>query len=249
MNNSLVLGTTTTRPDRTPWLMLPARTVLFVAFQALFALGYLLAGFSNAWDASAAWWPFTVTFANLVCIGLLVSFFRSEGKSYLSLFRIDQEHLKNDLWIVVGLLVITVPVAMLPNLLLANWLFGNISVAMALFIRHLPGWAAYAGFFLFPISQGLAELVTYFLYIQPRLEQQIGSRWLSLSLAAVALAFQHLAVPLLFNGQFILWRMLMFIPFAFMLGIVLRWRPRLLPYLAVIHILMDMGTAFMLLTA
>jgi len=35
----------------------------------------------------------------------------------------------------------------------------------------------------------------------------------------------------------------MFFPLALMLGILLRWRPRLLPYLVIIHGLMDLGTA------
>jgi len=39
----------------------------------------------------------------------------------------------------------------------------------------------------------------------------------------------------------------MFIPFAFLVGIVLDWRPRLLPYLAIIHVLMDTFFATMLL--
>ncbi len=40
---------------------------------------------------------------------------------------------------------------------------------------------------------------------------------------------------------------LMFIPFAFPAGILMRWRSRLLPYLAIIHALMDMTFAAMLL--
>jgi hypothetical protein len=39
----------------------------------------------------------------------------------------------------------------------------------------------------------------------------------------------------------------MYIPFAFATGLVLHWRPRLLPYMAVIHTLMDMAFAAMFL--
>jgi hypothetical protein len=39
----------------------------------------------------------------------------------------------------------------------------------------------------------------------------------------------------------------MYIPFAFLVGIVIRWRPRLLPYMAIIHVLIDMAFAAMLL--
>jgi len=61
------------------------------------------------------------------------------------------------------------------------------------------------------------------------------------------LGIQHCAVPLLFNLPFFTWRALMYIPFAFLVGIVMRWRPRLLPYLAIIHVIMDMSFAAMLL--
>lgn len=44
------------------------------------------------------------------------------------------------------------------------------------------------------------------------------------------------------------WRGLMFIPFAFGTGILLYWRPRLLPYVAFIHFLMDLSFGAMLLS-
>ncbi|HVP22249.1 MAG TPA: hypothetical protein VMS73_10355 [Anaerolineaceae bacterium] len=245
---SMPVDVATVKTPWQAWMMLPARTLLFAAFQAIFALVYFLGGSAHAWDDSSAWWPFSVTLTNVVCILLLIPLFRSEGKSYLNLFRIDREHIKNDLVAVLVVLVITIPVAMLPDILLANWLFGDIKVAMGLFIHHLPAWATLSGFILFPVTQGMAELVTYFLYIEPHLEDQLKVRWLALSIAAIALGIQHIAVPLLFNAPFIIWRALMFIPFAFLLGITLRWRPRLLIYLAIIHMLMDMGTAAMLFT-
>ena len=249
MNATLTADRPALRPAWIPWAMLPSRLALFTAFQALFALGYFLAGSARAWDASAAWWPFTVSFSNLVCVGLLITLFRSEGKSYWAIFRISRENVKKDLLTLVWLLVITVPVAMLPNFLLASWLFGDSTSAMSLFIRHLPMWAAVVGFLFFPITQGLAELATYFLYVEPRLEEQLKSRWVAVGLSALALGLQHVSVPLVFNPRYLAWRGAMFIPFAILLGIVLRWRPRLLPYLAIIHILMDMGTAAMLFTA
>lgn len=57
-----------------------------------------------------------------------------------------------------------------------------------------------------------------------------------------------MAMPLLFDVRFIAWRWLMFLPFAFMVGILLHWRPRLLPYLVIVHILIDTATAAALLS-
>jgi len=37
-------------PSLWPWLLLPARTLLFATWQALFALGFLLSGSSEDWE-------------------------------------------------------------------------------------------------------------------------------------------------------------------------------------------------------
>jgi cytochrome b subunit of formate dehydrogenase len=50
-----------------------------------------------------------------------------------------------------------------------------------------------------------------------------------------------------FDVRFITWRALMFVPFAIVTGIILRWRPRLLPYMAVTHVLMNLSVAVMFL--
>ena len=116
-------------------------------------------------------------------------------------------------------------------------------------VRSLPLWAAYASLVLFPLTQGMAELASYFAYSMPRLESRGMRPWLAITLPALALSLQHIAVPLLFDARFLLWRGLMFLPFAFFVGIVLHWRPRLLPYMAIVHVLMDLSFAAMLPSA
>lgn len=230
-----------------PWFLLPARLLLFAGFQAVIAIIYLLRGTEDSWTESAAWWPITVALTNFVCLGLLVRIFRLEGKNYWSIFRVVRKSIKSDLLVMLGLLVITGPVAFLPNLLLGNALFGDQMAAMELFLRPLPLWGTILAIALFPITQGMVELPFYFLYILPRLEAQTRKLWLALALSALMLGIQHLAVPLLYDARFILWRGLMFIPFAFLAGAALRWRPRLMPYMALVHVVMDFATAVMLL--
>jgi len=58
---------------RWPWIMLVARLVLFIGIQALFALGFLMAGFPNAWKTSANWWPFVVTITNFISVQLAMT--------------------------------------------------------------------------------------------------------------------------------------------------------------------------------
>ena len=92
-----------------------------------------------------------------------------------------------------------------------------------------------------------AEIPTYFGFVMPRFEAQGMRPWVALALPALLLSLQHAAVPLLFDVRYMLWRGLMFLPFAFLVGMVVYWRPRLLPYLALVHALMDMSFAMMLL--
>jgi hypothetical protein len=64
---------------RWPWIVLFARTLLFLGWQAVIAVIYLLPGSSSAWTAAAAWWPLTATLTNVVCWVLLSKLFQREG--------------------------------------------------------------------------------------------------------------------------------------------------------------------------
>ncbi|MBN1452313.1 MAG: hypothetical protein JW963_14960 [Anaerolineales bacterium] len=82
---------TTRSSSRWPWIMLFSRISLFIAVQALFALGFLLADSPSAWESSANWWPFVVTIANFICVALLVRLFKQEGERFWDIFHIQQE--------------------------------------------------------------------------------------------------------------------------------------------------------------
>lgn len=237
-----------TAPQIAPWLMLFSRIILFAAFQALLALILFLAGVAQPWDTAANWWPLTVAAVDLVSLVLLIRVFAAEGNRLWDLFRIERATIKGDLLVLLLLIVLMGPVSYLPNVWLGQALFGSTAATLALIVRPLPYWAVFAAIVLFPVGQGLTELPTYFGYVMPRFQAQGMNRWHALSLPALMLAFQHIAVPLLFDGRFMAWRAFMFIPFAFLVGAALMWRPRLMPYLVVVHILMDMAFAVMFLS-
>jgi hypothetical protein len=100
---------------------------------------------------------------------------------------------------------------------------------------------------VFPLTQTLVELALYFAYVMPRLEAGGRPPWQALGLSALMLGLQHAAAPLIFDSRFLIWRGLMFLPFALLAGGLLRWRPTLLPYLATVHGLMDLAFAMMYL--
>ena len=121
------------------------------------------------------------------------------------------------------------------------------STAAILDATYSPLWAAVSAVILFPITIALSELPTYFGYVMPRLEALSGRRWLAVLLPAFFLAIQHGALPLIFDGRFIAWRVLRYVALTVPVGLLLRWRPRLMPYLIIGHYLIDLMTVVMIL--
>lgn len=236
-------------PSRSAWplFMLVHRLVLFGLWQVVLAAGLALGGASAPWATAAAWWPVPATLTNLTSFFLLRQLAAREGLRYGELVNADfrREHLGKDLLALLGVLLLTGPIAMLPSSGLATLLFGDEALAVAMFIRPLPMWGVGLAV-LFPLTIALGELPTYFGYVMPRLSARWSNPWGALLASAFFLSAQHITLPLLFDTRFLLWRLLMFFPFALFLGVVLRWRPRLLPYLVGVHVLMDMGVVLQL---
>jgi hypothetical protein len=84
--------------------------------------------------------------------------------------------------------------------------------------------------------------------VQPRLVPQVG-RAGAVIVTGLMLAFQHVTLPLLFDTRFMAWRLISFLPFALFMAALLRWRPQLLPYTVVVHILMDASVMYFVLAA
>jgi hypothetical protein len=144
-------------------------------------------------------------------------------------------------------LAILAPIAFLPNILLGEWLFGSSEASLDYMLRPMSKTAAYITLFLFPITQGLVEIPLYFVYVKPRLTKLGYSKVFALVLPAIFLSLQHIAMPLVFDINYLVWRALMYLPFAFFIGIVLEKRQTLLPYLLITHVLMDMSLGIMLI--
>ncbi len=226
-------------------IMLVLRLMLFALFQAAFALLFYALGRAMPWEAAANWWPFVATFTNLVCIALLLRLLQREGVSVPAFLNFERSTMGRDLLVALGLFLLSAPFGFLPGVWAGNALFGDVQQAYDLFLRPLPPLAAALGLVLFPVTIGLAELPTYFGYVMPRLAVWTGSRTWALLLTAFFLAAQHITLPFLFDARFVLWRLLMFLPFALYVGVVLLWRPRLLPYFMIGHILIDLQVAWL----
>jgi hypothetical protein len=229
-----------TKPS-TPWFMLISRSALFLFFQALLALILIATGTKSAWAEAGRYWALFVTAANLVSLFLLGRVFKAEGKNYWDILRFSRSTWKKDLLWFIGLSVVIMPFAALPREPLAAALFGDSMIATNLLFQPIPTWAFILAF-LFPLSIWFSELPTYFGYCMPRLEAQLNNRWWAWLLTSLALAAQHMFLPFIPNGAYLLWRFGMFLPFALVSGLALKFRPSLLPYFVIVHALLDITT-------
>lgn len=223
------------------FLLLISRTVLFVFFQGLIAL------FLNSWSGSVRYWMTTATLTNVVSIALMTILLEREGIKFLSLFRIDRTHWKMDVLLFIGLALISIPLVIFPSWFLTNWLWSDPDHARTILFQPMSLILVYALLIAFPLTIGLAELATYFGYVMPRLRRNgVGSA--AVVLPIVFLSIQHCTLPLAFDLKFIAYRGLMYLPFATLLGFALNARPSLLPYLSVLHALLDASAVGMMLT-
>jgi hypothetical protein len=229
--------------DRTLFMLL-FRSLGFLAVQAAIALIFLLAGRPDPWEASIAWWPLAATVVSLATLAMLVWATGREGLRYVDLLSARRDTLLADIGWFLLVSLLAGPISFLPMQWLSAVLFGDPQAAGGMMFRALPGWAAIILFIAFPLTVALTELPLYFGYVMPRLEALSGKTWLAVLLPAIFLAAQHCALPLIFDWRFVAWRAVMFLPFALLLGIALRLRPSLMPYLIVGHFLIDLSSAY-----
>jgi len=223
-----------------PWLMLISRSALFLFFQLTIALVFAVAGTASAFQESARWWTFVVVLANFVSAYLLVRVFNFEGKRYWDAIRFSRATVKTDLvWFFLSGLI-GMPIAAAPMNILGAWIFGDPMTPTTMLFRPLPMWAFVLSF-LFPLTIAFAELPTYFGYVMPRLAEQLKNGWLAWLIASLFLAIQHMFLPLILDGGFMLWRLLMYLPFALFAGLMIKLRPTLLPYYMIVHALIDVS--------
>ena len=221
--------------------MLVSRSLLFLGFQVLVWIILLAGGVQNAWSESARWWVFAVIAANIVCIFLLDRLIKAEGKQFRELFRFSKKTVGKDLlWFLLAS-VIGIPVMGLPMTFLPPLIFGDAMIPVGMMFQELPVWALFVGL-LFPITIAFAELPLYFGYVMPRLAEKIKNSWAAWLISAFFLALQHIFLPLIFDGQFIFYRFVLYLPFALFLGLVIKLRPSLLPYFVIVHALLDLAT-------
>jgi hypothetical protein len=227
--------------SRSVIISLLMRTGLFVVFGMLFVGMLALAGSDQPLKEAEKWWPFQAILANIATFVILRYMIHKDGGTFRSMFAIQRERLGKDLRQFLWLMIVGFALAGIPLSLFSYLLLGSV-IPPELMFQPLPVWAAVIALIVFPISNGLVETPTYMGYALPRLRATSGKLWLAIIVTGLALAFQHVALPLVFDVPYMLWRFVGFIPLAIALGYIFSRTKRLFP-IALAHYVMDLQMA------
>jgi hypothetical protein len=231
------------------WGVLFLRPALALVAQALVAGAFVLAGTEDPWRLAADWWLAWFGAVSVVNLAVLRLLMHREGRRLRDLYRFEREGRRTDLAWAAAAFVVSGPIALLPNVLVGQALWGTSQTAADLSFRPLPVVAAAILVLTFPVIHAMAELPTYFGYVMPRMAARTGWQWRAMLVPAIVLSTQHILLPLLIDWRFVVWRALMFLPFAVWIGFVVMRRPSTLPYLVVGHALLDLSLPILVLLA
>ncbi len=221
--------------------LLVSRLILFLIFQVIISL------IATSWQVSEKYWLLSATLTNIVSIVFLFMIFRSEGRNYFSLFKFNKASFKKDIFIFLGITTLTIPIIFASGYFLSLLIWNDVNIPTQMMFRTLEKGLVYVLLIVFPVTIALAELATYFGYIMPKLIEQLKTRWLAVFLPVLFLSIQHCTLPFIPDINFIIYRSLVFLPFAILIGISIYYRPSLFLYFAFLHGIMDFGTALMFL--
>ncbi|HSP46883.1 MAG TPA: hypothetical protein VLN47_02255 [Clostridiaceae bacterium] len=219
-----------------PFLLPVFRSALFI-----FA-GLLLVQLSGQSLIEASqWWSILCTACNLVTIAVLALVCRKEGTTFRSLLGFDKDP---STWRhtlkMVGLMLLLGIGGMYGFGFL---IYGYIPVVM---VQPIPVPLAALNLLLLPLTIVLAEFPLYFGYSLNGIDRITGNKWLAIGYPMFFYALQHSFIPLLFEGQHILFRFLSFLPLLFVLGL-LYYKERRLRSLMMGHAVLDLATGAQIL--
>ena len=225
-------------------LMLISRSILFFVIQLIFYFILVLSGNDN-WVNSTKYWPLFALFGGIISLLFLHFTMIKNNESIKIFYFFDKQYILKDIITIIVLLIIVFPLIFLSNVVSAKLLFSDPELTQNIMFQKLPLWALILTF-IFPVITGISEIPIYYGFVLPKLSKYIHFI-VAISIVVFFHLLQHCFLPFVFDFKFIIRRFIMFIPLAIMLAIVIYWRKRLIPYLIIVHILLDFTAALMFL--
>ena len=215
--------------------LLPLRSVIFLL---VFVLGSMLVG-KDVSDISN-WWSLVASLVNIFVIGLLLYSAKKNKKSFSELINYEKGKTKPKQIIAISLMMIFVSGAFM---MIAGFLcFGEFPYMAPMMIEPVPKVPALANVLILPVSTALAEDG---LYLGCGVNH-INNKKAAVLVPAFFYALQHCFIPTIFDGKYILYRFLCFLPLTIILCLYYYKKRNPLPVM-VGHAILDLATAMQIL--
>lgn len=215
--------------------LLPIRCAVFFL---LFVIGSAVTG--KSLDAISHWWSVAASAVNLLTILLLVLVSRKEGGTYWTLINYEKGKTTPKQIIVMILLIVVLGMG---GMFLAGFFcYGVMPYAAPMLIAPIPLWLAVINIPLLPITTAFAEDGLYLGCGVSRMK----NKYAAVLVPAFFFALQHSFIPLLFDGRYILYRFLSFLPLTILLCWHYRRSRNPLPIM-VGHAVIDLATVMQIL--
>lgn len=215
--------------------LLPIRCIMFIL---IFILGSIITK-QNLNDISN-WWSIVATVVNIVTILILVLVTKKIKSSYCKLITYENGKTKIKQVIIIALIVLWIGTL---GMYLAGFIcYGKFPYAAPMMIAPIPLVLAILNCVILPITVPFAEEG---LYLGCGVNQ-IKNRYLSIVVPAFFYALQHSFIPTLFDGKYIIYRFLSFLPLTIILCWYYKKKQNPLPIM-VGHALIEIASVLMIL--
>lgn len=188
------------------WIIF-TRFVLALLVQALVAGLFLAQGHPTPWQAAAPWWTVYGTLIDLGSLLCLTWLIRQEGIRLVDLFGFERSALGWDFALAVGLTVLYLVLGGVGGAVLTQIFYGTPQPPVT-FMGGLPPGATLHSLLIWPVIWGITEELTYQGYALPRLQRLLGQTTGAILIVGLGFGLQHITLPLLWDGRFLLWRLL-----------------------------------------
>lgn len=212
-----------------PLVLVFARLIFAVLAQALVAGIFAMQRHPTPWQAAAPWWTVYGTLIDIGCLALLVWLARREGIRFIDLVGIERHKLWRDLLVGLGFIILATVLGITGGVLSTLLIYGSAQAPPVM--GGVPLWATMYSLLVWPIIWGIAEEITYQGYALPRLEVLTGQAWLAVLIVGFGWALQHIALPLMLDWRFMLWRFASSLGISIVLPIIYLRTRRLLPFI------------------
>jgi len=216
-------------------ILLPVRSIVFLL---TFVACALLA--RTELSGIGHWWSMIAVVVNILTVLLLIYAARRNGQTFWQLINYQRGA---TCWTAILLVTLLVLVVGMSGMYMAGFLlYGNMLYAPPVMIAPIAKWVAVVNIILLPVSTTFAEDG---LYLGCGVNQ-MNNKYAAILVPAFFYALQHCFIPTLFDGRYIIYRFLSFLP----LTIILCWyyyRKRNPLPVMVGHAFIDLATAAQIL--